>query len=70
MIRLKIKEVARQKQISQTQLARMTEMDIDTVRRAFRNENMTLETLNRFANALQTHPYDLFDYTPDPPAMP
>lgn len=71
MIRLKIKEVAEQKHISQTQLARMAEMDIDTVRRAFRNNgNITMDSLNRFANVLKVHPAELLDYTPDPPAMP
>lgn len=71
MIRLKVKEVAKQKGISQTQLSRITGMDIDTVRRAFHNSgNLTMDSLNRFANALKVHPAELFDYEPDPPAQP
>lgn len=68
MIRLKIKEIAQQKHISQTQLSRLTGMDIDTVRRAFQNTgNPTLESLDRFARALKVHPCELLDFTPDPP---
>jgi len=70
MIRLKVKEVAERKQISQTELSRLTSMDLDTVRRAFRNTgNPTLETLDKFARALQVHPCELLEYTPEPPAL-
>ena len=69
-IRLKVKQIAEQKGISQTQLSRMTGMDIDTVRRAFNNTgNPTLESLDRFARALQVHPAELLEYEPIPPAQ-
>lgn len=67
MIRLKIREVAAKKHLSQSKIARMTDMDIETVRRAFRNKNITIDSLNKIANALQTHPCELFEYEPDPP---
>jgi len=67
MIRLKIREIAREKKISQSRLARLADVDNGTMRKAFRDENITLETLNKIARALEMHPCNLFDYTPDPP---
>ena len=67
MIRLKIKEIAQEKEISQSRLARLADVDNGTMRKAFRNENITLDTLNKIARALNMHPADLFDYEPDPP---
>ena len=67
MIRLKIKEIAEQKHISQSRLARRADVDNGTMRKAFNSENITLETLNKIARALNMHPCELFDYEPDPP---
>ena len=68
MIRLKVKEVATAKGLSQSKLSRWADVDIATVRRIFRDPaiNITLETLNRLANALGVDPCELMEYTPDP----
>lgn len=66
MIRLKVREIAGQKKISQNKLGRLADMDNGTVHRIYTgNANITLETLNRLAKALHCHPCDLLDYTPD-----
>lgn len=68
MIRLKVKAVAKEKKISQSRLSRLADIDPGTMRRIFSGEaNITLETLNRLARALQVEPANLFDYEPDPP---
>jgi DNA-binding Xre family transcriptional regulator len=68
MIRLKVKEVAREKQISQTRLGRLADIDSGTIRKIFSGEaNITLELLNRLARTLRVHPAELLDYVPDPP---
>lgn len=69
MIRLKVKEIATSKGLSQSKLSRWADVDIATVRRIFRDPegtNITLETLNRLANALGVNPCELMEYTPDP----
>ena len=69
MIRLKVKEVARSKGLSQSKLSRWADIDLSTVRRIFQKPeetNITLETLNRLANALGVNPCELIEYTPDP----
>jgi DNA-binding Xre family transcriptional regulator len=67
MIRLKIKEIARQKGISQGKLSHMAFVDAKTLRRIYHDPVafITTDTLNRVANALQVHPCELFDYEPD-----
>ena len=69
MIRLKVKEIAQQKNISQSRLSRLADIDQGTMRRIFNDPspNITLETLNRLAKALHMHPSDLLVYEPDPP---
>jgi DNA-binding Xre family transcriptional regulator len=69
MIRLRVKEVAQQKKISQGLLSRMANIDLNTIRDIMRNpkRNITLETLNRLANALKVNPCDLIEYIPDAP---
>lgn len=67
MIRLKIKEIAQEKKISQTRLARLADIDQSTMRLAFQGGNITLNTLNKIARALGMHPNELYDYEPDPP---
>lgn len=69
MIRLKVKEVAKQQKISQNRLGRLADMDHGTIRRVYTGEaNITLDTLNKLANVLRVHPCELLEYTPDPPA--
>lgn len=67
MIRLKIKEIAQEKKISQSRLARLADLDTKTMKLVYQNGNITLNTLNKIARALQMHPNELYDYTPDPP---
>lgn len=71
MIRLRVKELAKKKNISQSRLARLADIDAGTMRRIFHEErpNITLETLNRLANALHIHPAELLEYVPDPPRV-
>jgi DNA-binding Xre family transcriptional regulator len=69
MIRLKVKEVAKSRGLSQSKLSRWADVDISTIRRLFREPggtNITLETLNRLAGALGVDPCQLIEYTPDP----
>lgn len=68
MICLKVREVAAERKISLSKLARRADMDVSHLRRIYRNpctSNITLETLNRLANALEVTPGDLIEYTPD-----
>jgi DNA-binding Xre family transcriptional regulator len=69
MIRLRVKEVAQQKKMSQGLLSRLSNVDINTLREIMHDDrrNITLETLNRLANGLQVDARDLIDYTPDTP---
>jgi len=69
MIRLKVKEVAAQKHISQSRLSRLADIDQGTMRRIFNDprSNITLETLNRLARTLRVQPGDLLEYETDPP---
>jgi DNA-binding Xre family transcriptional regulator len=68
MIRLKVKEIAQRKNLSQSRLGRLADIDQGTMRRIFNDPapNITLETLNRLARALRMHPADLIEYEPDP----
>lgn len=67
MIRLRVREVATQKKMSQGRLSRESNIDINTVRDILRNpaKNITLETLNRLAGALQVDARELIEYSPD-----
>ncbi len=69
MIHLKVTEIARQKNLSQSRLSRLADIDQGTMRRIFHDPtpNITLETLNRLARALRMQPADLIEYEPDPP---
>lgn len=69
MIRLKVKEVAQQKGISQGLLSRTANVDLNTLRRIFRDPAAVIQTatLDRLAKALDVHPCELFEYTPDKP---
>lgn len=68
MIRLKVKEIAWQKGLSQAKLSRMSDVDITTVRKIYQQPtkaNVTLETLSRLAKALGVDPRDLIENVPD-----
>ena len=68
MIRLRVKEIARLKGISQAKLSRRADLDPSTVRRIYQEPdeaNVTLDTLNRLSWALGVTPCDLLEYMPD-----
>src|SRR5258708_4567489 len=63
MIRLRIKEIAESKGISQRKLAKLTGIDIKGIQRIFREPtpNVTLQTLDRLAKALGVNASELID---------
>jgi transcriptional regulator with XRE-family HTH domain len=68
MVRLKVKEVAGLKGVSQRQLSLRTGIDINTVRRIFRyptNANPTVETLGKIARILEVDVSELIESVPD-----
>jgi transcriptional regulator with XRE-family HTH domain len=70
MIRLRVKEIAEQKGLSQARVSRMSDVDITTVRKIYRHPseaNVTLETLTRLAKALGVSIHDIIEELPDEP---
>lgn len=72
MIRLRVKEIARQKGISQTKLAHLSFIESSRMRLIYRNPdsehvNMTLQVLDRIANALGVDASELIESVPDEP---
>jgi DNA-binding Xre family transcriptional regulator len=67
MIRLRIKEVAKSKGISQSKLGRMADVDVKTMRRIFTEptEPIITTTLDRIAKALQVDASELIESIPD-----
>lgn len=67
MFRLKVREVAQQKGISQRQLFLRSGIDITIVRRIFHDPhtNLTVLTLARLAKVLQVDVSELIESTPD-----
>lgn len=62
IVRLRVREVAREKGISQGKLSRIADVDIKTVSKVFKGQNpdIRISTLFKFANALGVLPCDLF----------
>lgn len=70
MIRLKIREVAQRKGISQTRLAHLALLDDTRLRLIYRHPdsdhvNLTLQVLDRIAKALQVDISELLESVPD-----
>jgi transcriptional regulator with XRE-family HTH domain len=67
MIRLKVKEVAKEKGISQRQLSLRSGVDIRTVQRIFRDPTriVTTETLDKFAKVLGVDASELIESVPN-----
>jgi DNA-binding Xre family transcriptional regulator len=67
MIRLRIKEIALEKGISQGKLSRMSDVDENTIKRMYRDPtaNVTTDTLGKLARALQVSVHDLIEEVPD-----
>ena len=64
--RLKVKEVAKQKGVSQRQLFFRSEVDIKTIQRVFRDPHavITVETLSRLADVLEVDVSELIESMP------
>lgn len=72
MIRYKIKEIAQQKGITQTRLGQLALLDMDRMRRIWRDghsdsANITMQVLDRIARALQVDASELIESVPDEP---
>jgi DNA-binding Xre family transcriptional regulator len=67
VIRLRVKEIAAQKGMSQGLVSRLSNIDHNTIREIFRDptRNITLDTLNRLAHGLKVHPCELIEFVPD-----
>ena len=67
MARLLVKEVAQQKGFSMGKLSRAADVDMNTMRRVYHDENYspTLFTLEKLAKALGVKIADLIDETED-----
>ena len=67
MIRLRVKEIAREKGISMGKLQRDSDLAYNTVRRIFKDPyyNTTTETLGKIAKALGVPISDLLEEVPD-----
>ena len=67
MVRLKIKEVAQQKGMSQRRLSLRSGVDINTVRKVFQHPTsiVTTETLDKFAKVLGVDASELIESVPD-----
>jgi transcriptional regulator with XRE-family HTH domain len=63
MVRLKVKEIAKQKGLSQRKLFLRSGVDIRTLQRIWRDEhtNITLDTLGRLARALGVDSSELIE---------
>ncbi|MBO0783795.1 MAG: helix-turn-helix transcriptional regulator [Ktedonobacteraceae bacterium] len=69
MLRLKVREVAQQKGVSQRQLVIRSGLDIRVVQRVMRDSatNITLITLDRLAKALDVDARELIEPVSDTP---
>lgn len=72
MIRLKVKEVAKSKGVTQTRLAHLSFIEASKMRNIYRypdsdHNNMTLQVLERIARALGVDVSELIENVPDDP---
>jgi len=67
MIRLRVKEVAKEKGFSMGKLSRASDVSFTTVKRMFDDPNysVTTFTLDKLARALKVHPAELIEFFPD-----
>jgi transcriptional regulator with XRE-family HTH domain len=67
MVRLKVKEVLQEKQISMGKLSRLSDISISTINRICNDKTYspTLATLERIAKALHVPLSDLYEETED-----
>jgi len=66
-VRLKAKEIAKEKGISQGRLSRLSDIDIKTIQRIYRDPLtiVTTETLGKLAHALDIDASELIESVPD-----
>ena len=66
-LRLRVKEVAKERGMSMTKLHIKSEVAYSTIRRLFRDPfaEVTTTTINRLANALGVPPTDLLEDVPE-----
>ncbi|WP_084659087.1 MULTISPECIES: helix-turn-helix transcriptional regulator [Thermogemmatispora] len=71
MIRLRLREIAEQKNISMSQLAKLADVDYRTVRKIFRDPSAIIDsdTLDKLCWALEVTPAELIYYEPTPPLI-
>jgi DNA-binding Xre family transcriptional regulator len=67
MLRLRVKEAATAKGVSQGKLARYADLDVKTIQRIYRDPYAEISTftLNKLAYALNVHVCELLDYERD-----
>lgn len=67
IVRLKVKDVAQSKGISQRKLSMRSGVDINAVRRIFHDPfaNITTETLGKLARVLEVDASELIESVPD-----
>lgn len=70
MIRLRVREIAEQKHISQTRLGQLALIDVVRMRKIWRGgtsetANLTLQVLDRIARALGVDASELIESVPD-----
>ncbi len=67
MIRLRVKEIAQAKGISQGKLSRLSDVDDNTIKRIYRNPTavVTTETINKLAKALGVSTMEILEDIPD-----
>ncbi len=67
MIRLKVKEVAKEKGLSMGKLSRSSDVSFTTIKRIFDDPlySVTTFTLDKLARALEVHPAELMEFIPD-----
>jgi DNA-binding Xre family transcriptional regulator len=72
VIRLKVKEIAEAKGITQGKLSRKADIDVKTIRRIYRNpvEIITTETLDKLATALEVNVCELIEQISNPDIAP
>jgi DNA-binding Xre family transcriptional regulator len=66
MIRLRLKEIAQAKKISQGKLSRMSDIDDNTIKRIYRHPTaiVSTETINKLAKALEISTMELMEDVP------
>lgn len=67
MIRLKVKEVLQERNVSQSKLSRLADVSLNTIQAMYHNptHDPALSTLVRIAGALKVDIHDLYEVLPD-----